>query len=110
MDRLAEFRSTIKRVIQDYAHKPSVGDIEVETVFDENSDHYELLYFGWQGHKRIHGTVIHIDIRDGKIWIHFDGTESGVAEDLVAAGIPHDHIVLGWHSPELRKHTAYAVG
>ena len=66
-----------------------------------------MLYIGWEGPKRIHGTVIHIDIHEGKIWIHHDGT--GVAEDLVAAGVPRDHIVLGWHTPELRKHTPYAV-
>lgn len=111
MGGLDEFRAIIKRVIGEYAQfKPSIGEIDVETVFDENSDHYEMLYIGWEGKKRIHGTVIHIDIRDEKIWIHHDGTESGVAEDLVAAGVPRDHIVLGWHSPELRKHTAYAVG
>ena len=111
MDRLAEFRAAVKQVISDYAQfKPSLGEIEVETVFDENSDHYEMLYIGWEGPKRVQGTVIHIDIRDGKIWIHHDGTSTGVAEDLVAAGIPRDHIVLGWHAPELRKHTAYAAG
>ncbi len=111
MDRLAEFRAAVKKVIGEYAqYKPSVGEIEVETVFDEANDHYEMLYIGWEGPKRVHGTVIHIDIRGGKIWIHHDGTATGVAEDLAALGIPRDHIVLGWHAPELRKHTAYAAG
>ncbi len=111
MDRLAEFRAAVKKVISEYAqYKPSIGEIEVETVFDEASDHYEMLYIGWEGRKRVHGTVIHIDIRGDKIWIHHDGTSTGVAEDLAALGIPRDHIVLGWHTPELRKHTAYAAG
>ena len=109
MEGLAGYRAAIKRVIQDYAQfKPSIGDIEIETVFDEKSDHYEMLYIGWEGPRRVHGTVIHIDIRDGKVWIHYDGTHDGVAEDLVAAGVPRDHIVIGWHAPELREHTAYA--
>ncbi len=110
MERLAEFRAAVKRVIEEYAqYKPSIGAIEVETVFAEEHDHYEMLYIGWEGPKRVHGTVIHIDIRDGKIWIQHDGTSAGVAEDLVAAGIPRDLIVIGWHTPELRKHTAYAA-
>ena len=33
----------------------------------------------------------------------------GVAEELVQAGIPKSHIVLGFRPPEVRKHTEYAV-
>ena len=111
MNRLAEFRGAVKKVISEYAqYKPSLGDIEVEMVLDEVHDHYELLYIGWEGRQRVHGTVIHIDIRDGKILIHHDGTSTGVAEDLVALGIPRAQMVLGWHEPTLRKSPAYAFG
>ena len=47
-------------------------------------------------------------IRNGKIWIQHDGTQEGVAEELVTAGIPRQQIVLGFHPPKLRKHTEYA--
>lgn len=111
MDTLDEFRMAIKRAIADYAqYKPSIGEIEVETVFDEKTDHYEMLYIGWEGPRRVHGTVIHIDIRDDKIWIHYDGTESGIANDLIAAGVPRERIVLGWHAPSLRQHPEYEYG
>ena len=30
------------------------------------------------------------------------GLEHGIAEDLVAAGIPRDHIVLAFRPPDLR--------
>ena len=65
---------------------------------------------GWHGRRRIHGSVLHVDIRDGKIWIQHDGTERGIAEDLLESGVPKDHIVLAFHSPELRKDTEFAVG
>lgn len=104
MDRVAEYREIIKRVLADYAqYKPSIGEIDVELVLDEVNDHYEMLYIGWEGPKRVHGTVIHLDIRDKKIWLHHDGTESGVANDLIAAGIPRSDIILGWQEPELRE-------
>ena len=110
MDRRVKYREIIKRIITDYAQfKPSFGEINVETIFDEERDHYEIVYEGWDGVRRIHGCVLHVDIRDGKVWIQHDGTAGGIAEELVEAGISRDHIVLGFHSPEVRKHTEFAV-
>jgi hypothetical protein len=63
---------------------------------------------GWDKH-RVHGCVVHIDLIDGKCWIQRDGTETGIARDLVAAEIPKDRIVLAFKSPEIRPHTSYAV-
>jgi hypothetical protein len=110
MDRVREYRDIIKRILSEYAQfQPAYGEIETETVFDEDRDHYELVRVGWDGVKRIHGSLIHVDIRDGKVWIQHDGTEDGIAEELVEAGIPRDHIVLGFHPPEIRKHTQFAI-
>ena len=48
-------------------------------------------------------------MKDNKIWIQRDGTEDGIANDLVSAGIPKDQIVLGFHPLEIRPYTEYAV-
>jgi hypothetical protein len=59
------YREIIKRIIQQYAvWKPSYGDIHVETTLDETNDHYELMYAGWDGPRRVHESVIQVDIRD----------------------------------------------
>jgi hypothetical protein len=52
---------------------------------------------------------VHIDIRNGKVWIQQDGTEDGIAEALVEAGIPRDHIVLAFKPPEIRPYTDFAA-
>jgi hypothetical protein len=110
MDALTEYRRIIRDLICEYAQiKPSVGEVEIETIFDESNDHYELMYSGWNGPYRIHGSVPHLDIRGGKVWIQHDGTEEGVAEDLVKAGIPRDHIVLAFKPLEVGKLTDYAA-
>src|SRR5881275_3261428 len=110
MDRAREYASIISRVIEHYAQfKPSYGDITVETIIDVESGHFELMYLGWDGDERVHGSVIHVDLRGDKVWIEFDGTERGVALDFVEAGIPREHIVLAFHSPGVRKHTGFAV-
>ena len=110
MDRIATYREIVKRIIKEYAAlKPSYGDIEVETIFDDAHGHYEMAYAGWDEWRRIHGAVIHVDIRDSKVWIQHDGTEDGIANELLQAGIPHEHIVLAFHHPHKRKYTPFAV-
>ena len=61
------------------------------------------------GIRRVHGCLIHIDIVSDKIYIQRDGTEEGVANDFVGAGIPKQQIVLAFRSPELRRHTDFAI-
>ncbi len=68
------------------------------------------MHVGWSGQMRIHGSVIHLDIRDGKIWIQHDGTDWPVADQLLAAGVPCEDIVIGFHPAALRKHTEFALG
>ncbi len=110
MDDVASYRVVIRKLIEEYAqYQPARGDVQIEVIFDEANDHYELMYAGWNGPYRIHGSVLHIDIRNGKVWIQHDGTEEGVAEELVRAGIPRDRIVLAFKPPEIRPHTQFAT-
>ena len=48
-------------------------------------------------------------IKDGKIWSERDGTEIGVANELVEAGVPKQDIVLAFNAPYKRKFTELAV-
>jgi hypothetical protein len=110
MDTLEKYRQIIETVLKEYARVPyAYGDIHTEVVFDRKNDHYLLVNVGWRNDRRIHGSIVHIDIIDGKIWIQRDGTEHGIANDLVKAGIPKEHIVLGFRSPEVRQYTEFAV-
>ncbi|MBI3957728.1 MAG: XisI protein [Chloroflexi bacterium] len=110
MDQIERYRQIIRKMIEGYAvFRPAMGDVEIETIFDEDNDHYELMYAGWNGPYRIHGSVLHIDIRNGKVWIQYDGTEDGIANELVEAGIPRERIVLAFKPPSIRPHTDFAV-
>ena len=57
----------------------------------------------------MHGCLIHVDIIDGKIWIQRDGTERGVAQDLIDAGVPRDQIVLAFRAAEARAEAGLAA-
>ncbi len=110
MDQLTFYRNTIRALIEEHAqYRPARGEVEIELIFDEQNDHYELMYSGWNGPYRIHGSVLHLDIRQGKIWIQFDGTAGGIADALVEAGISPDKIVLAFKPPDIRPDTGFAV-
>lgn len=110
MDKIDQYRSIIKNILQeDVKIKPAHGNIEPVIVFDDERNSYQLMYIGWDGHRRVHASIIHTRLRDDKIWIEFDGTEDGIAEALVEAGIPKEDIVLAFHSMQKRKFTEFAV-
>jgi len=67
------------------------------------------MILGRENERRVHGCIIHIDIINGKLWIQRDGTENGIANELVRSGVPKDHIVLGFRSSEIRKHSGFAA-
>jgi hypothetical protein len=50
-----------------------------------------------------------MDLKGDKIWIQRDGTECGVANELVELGVPKEHIVLAYQPPYKRPYTAFAV-
>jgi hypothetical protein len=110
MDRVSEYRKIVQQLIVEYArYRPLNGAIESEAIMDSTRDRYEVVHVGWDGHRRVHGSVIHIDIIDGKVWIQHNGTDQLIAEELVQLGIPAEHIVLDFQPPNLRKHTGFAV-
>ncbi len=110
METLTHYRQLIRQILTEHARVPyTYGEIKSVTVFDAESDHYLLMAIGWEDHAHVHDCMIHVDIIDGKFWIQYDGTEYGVARELRDAGVPQDHIVLGFHSPEMRHYTEYAA-
>jgi hypothetical protein len=82
---------------------------ELQLIFDENNHHYLLLEAGWHKNQRIYGNLIHLDIINSKIWIQQDGTEIGIANELVDLGISPQQIVLALKTLERRKITDFAV-
>jgi hypothetical protein len=111
MDKLAHYREIIRRLLREYGTwKPSSPQVASEIICDTSSDHFELKYIGWDGNRRVHSCVFHLDIIDGKIWVQFDGTNRPVAEELVRAGIPKEDIVLAEKPVEVRPLTGYGVG
>lgn len=109
MERVENYQRAIEKIIREYSNfKTDYEDFEVQTVLDRDNNHYEINVLGWDGYKRIYGRVLHLDIKNGKIWIQHDGTKSGVANDFLEMGVPKEDIVLAFHPPYKRKYTGFA--
>lgn len=111
MERINDYRNCIEKIILDYdKYKSGYSTIHNEVLFDRERDHYQLMRIGWHEDERLAGCILHFDIKDGKIWIQHDGTEHGIANDLLEMGVPKSDIVLAYHAPYKRKYTGFAEG
>ena len=68
-----------------------------------------MLDIGWDRTGRVHSVVLHLRIIEEKIWIEFDGTEGGIALELLELEVPKSDIVLGFIRPKSRHLTDFYV-
>ncbi|NJL46828.1 MAG: XisI protein [Leptolyngbyaceae cyanobacterium SM2_5_2] len=107
----SQYQQVVQQLLLRYAEgKPAYGEIEVETIFDTQRNHYQIVHLGWHHRRWVHHCVMHLDIRDEKIWILHNSTEHDIARDLVELGVPKHNIVLGFHPRYIREMSEYAVG
>ena len=110
MDKLEQYREYVKQLITGYANSDqNKKEVEVQLIMDTVRDHYQWMNVGWEGFKRVYNCLIHLDIKDGKIWIQQNWTEDDLAADLVEMGVPKEDIVLGLQAPYKRPYTDYGV-
>jgi XisI protein len=111
MTKLEEYRDRVRQILIKYSqYKPSYGEVEIEQVFDAERDHYQIISVGWNKQKRVYSTMIHLDIKNEKVWIQQNTTEVDIASELVEMGVKEDDIVIGFHTPKMRQLTNFAVG
>ena len=107
---LDQWQSLLEKIHSDYAKLPyRYGDVATYLVVDQDRNHFLLMQEGWEENRRVHGCLVHAEIRNQKIWIHYDGIEGGIANELTELGVPKDHIVLAFHAPTVRQYTGYAI-
>ncbi len=114
MDKIAKYRQYIQEVLTEFARPRRLGEssaeeFETQMIFDTINDHYQVLFVGWEGFKRTFGAPIHIDIKNGKLWIQQNMTDYDFIGELIDKGIPKEDIVLAFHAPYKRKYTDFAA-
>ena len=113
MDKLTRYRTLIRKFFKEYADlltAPPKPELDVVMALDDEQGQYLLLKVGWKDNRHVRHTILHVAIRNGKIWIDTDMTEDGVATYFLEQGVSTDDIVLGFHPPKMRPFTEFAVG
>jgi hypothetical protein len=108
MERI-DYIKLVKDILTQHSINHSQSDTEIQLIFDDHNHHYQVLNIGWDDQTRIYGVIIHVDLKGDKIWIQRDGTEVGIANQLLDAGVPKEHIVLGFQALYKRKFTEFAI-
>ena len=110
MDKVATYRQYIKEIILGHSdYQRELEEFETQLLFDDEQGYYYLMRVGWDGLRRIHACLIHVDLKGEKIWIQRDGIEEGITQEFLARGVPKQDIVQAFHAPYKRKFTDYAV-
>ncbi len=68
MYKLTVYRQYIQQLMLARANRSmkSFQEVEAQTIFDVERDHYQLVYVGWKRHDiRDYGCLLHLDIKDG---------------------------------------------
>jgi hypothetical protein len=79
MAELNEYQRKIQDLLIELAnYVTSDGQVESQLIFDPDRNHYQLVHVGWRNKRRIYDCVVHLDIKDGKIWVQHNGTEFDV--------------------------------
>ncbi|MFZ4660921.1 MAG: XisI protein [Caldilineaceae bacterium] len=109
---MARYRALIKDFFIRYAEllsAPPSSPLEINLALDDERQQYFLVQSGWEGKRYVRHTLLHLFLRNNKIWIEEDLTEEGIAAWLLAQGVPTQDIVLAFQPPQMRPHSLYAV-
>lgn len=112
MDKLSHYQTSIKQALTEYStllSSPPSPLYEIALVFDDQHNHYLLREVGWTDKGHVRDTMLHVAIRNDKVWVEEEWTEEGIATFLLEHGIPSQAIVLGFQPPDMRQYSEFAV-
>jgi hypothetical protein len=111
MDNIIRYNTAILALLSDYAaNQVANPGLEKQLIADEKNHRYQVIVCGWENDQKfVNSTLLHLEIKNGKIWIQQNWTEMHIAKELIALGVPSDHIVLGFLPEYMREDSPYAV-
>jgi hypothetical protein len=110
MEKIAHYQQIIRSVLTAYIDTmPSDSDEEVYLVEDPTKLNYLIYHNAWRHDSRSYGCILHVRIKNDKVYVEYDGTDEGFADVFAASGIPKYDIVLAFHAPAKRPYTDFAV-
>ena len=110
MEKIEKYQQVIKGILDEFIATMSANlEEEVFLVEDKINKNYLIYHNAWRQSSRSYGCILHVRIKNEKVYVEYDGTDQAFADIFVAAGIPKEDIVLAFHAPAKRPYTGFAV-
>ncbi len=104
MDTREKYRQIIIGIINGHIPRTPQRDAEVTIVTDDKNGHYQVVVSGWRATGYTYGCILHIDLtEDAKVVVCHNGTESMIGDELHAAGIAREDIILAFMSRQAQQ-------
>jgi hypothetical protein len=82
--KVDRYREWVKRFLLGQSDAQRTDDVVTVPIFDEIRDQYLVLCYGWRGQERVYWVLLHLEIREGQIWVQRNQTEVDVEAELMA--------------------------
>ena len=104
MDRIIQYKTILREILNEQLSYGASDMPEVynQAIVSEDENHFQLIVLGWYHNKYVYNLAFHLELREGKVWVHEDKTDAGIADRLVERGIISSDIVLGFGAPYSR--------
>ncbi|VEP18620.1 hypothetical protein H1P_840001 [Hyella patelloides LEGE 07179] len=91
---IEQYRPTILKTLQVYIATPhKYQNIKSQLIVSEDRNDYLIMTYGVHNTESIHKCIFHLQIKDSKIVILRDNTESGIFDKLLNAGLNSDRLI-----------------
>jgi hypothetical protein len=99
-----------EEILTEYVKIPySLSKTRQIAVCDRARGQFLIMLEGWEHFQRDHGCLVHLEIKDNKLWIQRDGTEDGLALEFERRGVPQEQMILAFYPPSDRAYADYAI-
>jgi XisI protein len=112
MDKTIKYQHAILELFKEYdkfwGHS---GGLQNRIIADTQQNTFAMIAFGWQNEESYtHLLCFHIEIINGKVWVHENNTEAMIVNELIEKGIAEEDIILGFIESEapMYQHLAAA--
>lgn len=111
MDKITKYKQILKKELERHAtiRFANAPEIESRLLIDEGENNFLLMNVGWSNRRYHHGIVFHFEIKNEKVWLLKNNTDTDIGTKLSELGIPKSDIVLGFVNEIERTIEGYAA-
>jgi hypothetical protein len=86
----------VKETVRGYVGSGRGFNVQLYPLLDDENQHYGIAAVGYPERKRPMSVMVMARVVDGQVIIEEDRTDRPLVDELIAAGIPRERIVLAY--------------